>query len=203
MCTAYASMRIARSVFRATGMCIPIRGLPRADQGFSEFCGHEKSAARPVRAPPRFLLHSPSGRPRAFPIPSPQPVGDSEWLPMRVVVHSAVSQDRDGARLALSRTRRRFPWLEPIWADGGYNAWQVRLVSCSGGGKGAVAAPGDRQAKRRREELRRPAAPSGGRANLFLVRTQPASGQGFREPCPNPGPLRDPRLHTAGPQAAG
>jgi hypothetical protein len=28
MCTAYASMRIARSIFRATGMCIPIRGLP-------------------------------------------------------------------------------------------------------------------------------------------------------------------------------
>jgi len=21
--------------------------------------------------------------------------------------------------------RRRFPWLELIWADGGYNAWQV------------------------------------------------------------------------------
>jgi transposase len=31
------------------------------------------------------------------------------------------SRDRD-ANVAI---RRRFPWLELIWADGGYNAWQV------------------------------------------------------------------------------
>ena len=50
---------------------------------------------------------------------------DSEGLPMRVVVHSAEIQDRDGAGLILDRIRRRFPWLELIWADGGYNARQV------------------------------------------------------------------------------
>jgi transposase len=50
---------------------------------------------------------------------------DSEGLPMRVVVHSAAIQDRDGAGLVLEKIRRRFPWLELIWADGGYNAWQV------------------------------------------------------------------------------
>ena len=50
---------------------------------------------------------------------------DSEGLPMRVVVHSAAIQDRDGAGLVLNTIRRRFPWLELIWADGGYNAWQV------------------------------------------------------------------------------
>ena len=50
---------------------------------------------------------------------------DSEGLPMRVVVHSAEIQDRDGAGLILDRIRRRFPWLELIWADGGYNGWQV------------------------------------------------------------------------------
>ena len=50
---------------------------------------------------------------------------DSEGLPMRVVVHSAEIQDRDGAALVLDNIRRRFPWLELIWADGGYNAWQV------------------------------------------------------------------------------
>ena len=50
---------------------------------------------------------------------------DSEGLPMRVVVHSAAIQDRDGARLVLDKIRRRFPWLELIWADGGYNAWQL------------------------------------------------------------------------------
>ena len=50
---------------------------------------------------------------------------DSEGLPMRVVVHSAKIQDRDGAGLVLDKIRRCFPWLELIWADGGYNAWQV------------------------------------------------------------------------------
>ena len=50
---------------------------------------------------------------------------DTEGLPMRVVVHSAAIQDRDGAGLVLDKIRRRFPWLELIWADGGYNAWQV------------------------------------------------------------------------------
>ena len=50
---------------------------------------------------------------------------DTEGLPMRVVMHSAGVQDRDGAALILDRIRSRFPWLELIWADGGYNAWQV------------------------------------------------------------------------------
>jgi transposase len=53
---------------------------------------------------------------------------DSEGLPMRVVVHSAEIQDRDGAALVLDNIRRRFPWLELIWADGGYNAWQVDVA---------------------------------------------------------------------------
>src|SRR5262249_53566412 len=44
---------------------------------------------------------------------------------MRVVVHSAAIQDRDGAGFVLDKIRRRFAWLELIWADGGYNAWQV------------------------------------------------------------------------------
>jgi transposase len=54
---------------------------------------------------------------------------DSEGLPMRVVVHSAATQDRDGAGLVLNKIRRRFPWLELIWADGGYNAWQDAAVA--------------------------------------------------------------------------
>src|SRR6516162_9953514 len=45
---------------------------------------------------------------------------DCEGLPMRVVVHSAAIQDRDGAGFVLDKIRRRFPWLELI-----YNAWQV------------------------------------------------------------------------------
>jgi transposase len=47
---------------------------------------------------------------------------------MRVVVHSAAIQDRDGAGLVLEKIRRRFPWLELIWADGGYNAWQLQTA---------------------------------------------------------------------------
>ena len=47
---------------------------------------------------------------------------DSEGLPMRVVVHSAAIQDREGAGLVLRKIRQRFQWLELIWPDGGYNA---------------------------------------------------------------------------------
>ena len=51
---------------------------------------------------------------------------DTEGLPMRVIVHSAGIQDRDGAALVLDKIRQRFNWLELIWADGGYNAHQVQ-----------------------------------------------------------------------------
>ena len=78
---------------------------------------------------------------------------DSEGLPMRVIVHSAAIQDRDGAGLVLDKIRQRFPWLELIWADGGYNAWQVdaavakvpwlrlAIVNRSDDMKGVVALP--------------------------------------------------------------
>lgn len=50
---------------------------------------------------------------------------DTEGLPLRVVIHSAAIQDRDGAALVFDKIHDRFPWLELIWADGGYNAHQV------------------------------------------------------------------------------
>ena len=50
---------------------------------------------------------------------------DTEGRPMRVVVHSAAIQHRDGAGLVLDKNDGASPWLELIWADGGYNAWQV------------------------------------------------------------------------------
>jgi len=53
---------------------------------------------------------------------------DTEGLPLRVVVHSAGVQDRDGASLVLSRIRSQFPWLQLIWADAGYNARQVKAA---------------------------------------------------------------------------
>lgn len=53
---------------------------------------------------------------------------DTLGLPMRVVVHSAGIQDRDGAALVLERIKARFPWLQLVWADGGYNARQVNAA---------------------------------------------------------------------------
>jgi transposase len=112
---------------------------------------------------------------------------DTEGLPMRVVVHSAAIQDRDGAGLVLDKIRRRFPRLELIWADGGYNAWQVdaavakvpplrmEIVKRSDDMKGFVVLP-------RRWVVER----------TLLVRTQPASRQGLRKPYRNPGHLRYP-----------
>ena len=50
---------------------------------------------------------------------------DTEGLPMRVVIHSAGMQDRDGAALVLDKIRNRFPWLQLVWADAGYHAHQV------------------------------------------------------------------------------
>ena len=50
---------------------------------------------------------------------------DTGGLPLRVVVHSAGIQDRDGAALVLEGLRGRCPNLELVWADAGYHARQV------------------------------------------------------------------------------
>ena len=60
---------------------------------------------------------------------------------LNVVVHPASIQDRDGARLVLDRrTRRQFPFVARIFADGGYQgpklaawlartgAWRIEIV---------------------------------------------------------------------------
>ena len=103
---------------------------------------------------------------------------DTEGLPMRVVVHSAAVQDRDGAGLVLDKIRRRFPWLELIWADGGYNARQVaaavanvpvlrmEIVKRSDDMNGFVVLPR--------------------RAHFLLVRAKSPPCQGLREPCRHP-----------------
>jgi len=41
-------------------------------------------------------------------------------LLLAVAVHPANIQDRDGARLVISKLTGRFPRLSLIWADGGY-----------------------------------------------------------------------------------
>jgi putative transposase len=50
---------------------------------------------------------------------------DTLGLPLRVVVHSAGIQDRDGAALVLDGLRARCPHLGLVWADAGYLARKV------------------------------------------------------------------------------
>ena len=64
-------------------------------------------------------------------------------LLLSVVVHPADVQDRDGAFQLLRRARRLFPFIERIFADGGYagkkmalvvwrtGAWRLRIVKLS------------------------------------------------------------------------
>lgn len=47
-------------------------------------------------------------------------VVDTLGLILNVVVHSASIQDRDGAALVLNKITNRFPFIEKIFADGGY-----------------------------------------------------------------------------------
>ena len=42
-----------------------------------------------------------------------------------MVVHPADVQDRDGAHLLMRRSRRLFPFIETIFADGGYQGPEV------------------------------------------------------------------------------
>jgi putative transposase len=53
---------------------------------------------------------------------------DTEGLPMRVVVHSAAIQDRDGAGLVLDKIRRWFPAARIDLGRGGYNARQAEAA---------------------------------------------------------------------------
>jgi transposase len=62
------------------------------------------------------------------------PLVDVEGLPLRVIVHSAGIQDRDGAALVLNKIRESFPGLELVWADGGYNAHQVQTAAAANQG---------------------------------------------------------------------
>ena len=123
---------------------------------------------------------------------------DTLGLPIRLVVHSAGVQDRDGAALLLNKVRRRFPWLECVFADAGYDAQQTYE---------AVAAnhPLRLEIVRRNpkavgfEVIKRR---SRGRAHLLLVRPQPPSRQGLRDPRRNPARFCHPRRHPNRRQAA-
>lgn len=65
---------------------------------------------------------------------------DTLGLMLGIVVHPGDVQDRDGAHELLRRTRRRFPFIEVIFADGGYQGpkmaatvantgpWRLKIV---------------------------------------------------------------------------
>ena len=119
---------------------------------------------------------------------------DSEGLPVRVVVQPFKIATGPVWCSTGSATASRG---SNIWADRGYNAWQVDAAVAK-----VLRLCLNRKAERRREGLRRAAAPLGGRAHLFLVRAQPEACQGFRESRRNPGYLRHPRFDPARPQAS-
>ncbi len=56
-------------------------------------------------------------------------VTDTLGLLLRIEVHSASVQDRDGAALVLDRITRRFPFLERFFADAGYQGPRVAAAA--------------------------------------------------------------------------
>lgn len=79
---------------------------------------------------------------------------DTLGLLLNVAVHRADIQDRDGAALVLDKTTRaRFPFIQAIFADGGYQGnvaatkvrdtgdWRLEIVKRSDQAKGFVVLP--------------------------------------------------------------
>ena len=60
-------------------------------------------------------------------------VVDTMGLLLAVVVHPADIQDRDGAKLVMSKLMGRFPRLRLIWADAGYAGQLVDWVEALAG----------------------------------------------------------------------
>jgi putative transposase len=53
---------------------------------------------------------------------------DTLGLLLRVIVHSANMQDRDGARLVLAGLKQRFPRLHHLWTDQAYTGNLVEWI---------------------------------------------------------------------------
>ncbi len=56
-------------------------------------------------------------------------VVDTQGLLLAVAVHPADLQDRNGAKLVISKLTGRFPRLSLIWADGGYAGKLIEWVA--------------------------------------------------------------------------
>ena len=98
------------------------RGQPeRRQQRQSERENHGKKGVRGYDAGKKI-----KGRKRHI-------VVDTLGLILAVVVHPADVQDRDGAKLVLSRLKGQFERLQLIWADGGYSGVLIEWVHKFGG----------------------------------------------------------------------
>jgi putative transposase len=62
-------------------------------------------------------------------------------LLLKLVVHAANIQDRDGAKLVLAGTRVRFPRLRTVWADGIYRGALVGWAKREAGVDLTIVAP--------------------------------------------------------------
>ena len=102
---------------------------------------------------------------------------DTEGLPLRVVVHSAAIQDRDGAALVFDRIRQRFNRLELIWpmaatTPAKSNASWPPSRRCGWRSSNVPTAVQDLSSCRAGGSLNGP----------FLVRPKPPPGQGPKPP---------------------
>src|SRR3981189_3633108 len=77
--------------------------------------------ALPKDLPPKSTVHEIKGGKRHI-------LADTLGLLLNVVVHPAEIQDRDGAFHLLRRARRLFPFIERIFADGGYAGPKVGMT---------------------------------------------------------------------------
>jgi transposase len=78
---------------------------------------------------------------------------DTIGLPVRMIVHPANVQDRDGAPDLLASVRNLYPWLRYVFADGGYAGdklkgaleglgnWTIEIVKRSDAAKGFILLP--------------------------------------------------------------
>jgi putative transposase len=62
-------------------------------------------------------------------------------LLLKLVVHAADIQDRDGAKLVLAGTRGRFPRLRRVWADGIYRGALIGWAKREAGVDLEIVAP--------------------------------------------------------------
>ena len=78
---------------------------------------------------------------------------DTIGLPVRMIVHPANVQDRDGAPDLLASVSNLYPWLRHVFADGGYAGdklkgaleglgnWTIEIVKRSDAAKGFMLLP--------------------------------------------------------------